>query len=255
MEEEEETIDFEEIQFHDFIRTHTICILLYLTLYFISFSIIRFFKTRSDNDELYAGDEDFFVYRVSIWMCCSSLGVSLGSVTLLPFSVLGSEVLQSYPDNYYLKWLNWSLIHSMWNYVFLLSNLSLFVLLPFAYFFIESQGFGGVRTKPILARIYETLAVCGLVIVLLFGIADVFNSLVLSQVKPLLISTNLYNIYFMSAIFVLFAALFVDAFHSIDLFVRFARRRIPVVVIGTRGIRKDVRSLFQPSDQSTSHTH
>lgn len=33
----------------------------------------------------------------------------------------------------------------LWNHVFLFSNLSLFVLLPFAYFFTESEGFSGQR--------------------------------------------------------------------------------------------------------------
>lgn len=171
--------------------------LLFLLLYLISFYLIRFFKTRADNDELYAGDEDFSVYRISyvpptvllstertfrVWMCSCALAVAMGAVTLLPFSVLGSEVLHAYPDNYYLKWLNWSLINSLWNYVFALSNVSLFCLLPFAYFFIESQGFRGIQTKPILARVYETVFVCALFIVLLLGIVDVFYSLVLSQV-------------------------------------------------------------------------
>ncbi|VDM49655.1 unnamed protein product [Toxocara canis] len=76
-------------------------------------------------------------------MCTCSLAISIGAATLLPFSVIGSEILQAYPDSYYFKWLNWPLIHSLWDYVFALSNLSLFILLPFAYFFIESQGFRG----------------------------------------------------------------------------------------------------------------
>lgn len=75
----------------------------------------------------------------SVWFCTCSLAVSIGAVILLPFSVLGSEILHSYPDNYYLKWLNWSFINSLWNHVFLLSNISLFFLLPFSYFFLESQ--------------------------------------------------------------------------------------------------------------------
>lgn len=79
----------------------------------------------------------------SLWMCTWSLAVSMGAATLLPFSVIGSEIIQAYPGNYYFQWLNWPLIHSLWNYIFALSNLSLFILLPFAYFFIESQGFKG----------------------------------------------------------------------------------------------------------------
>lgn len=36
-------------------------------------------------------------------------------------------------------------VSGLWNHIFLFSNLSLFVLLPFAYFFIESEGFAGHR--------------------------------------------------------------------------------------------------------------
>lgn len=116
-------------------------------------------------------------------MCSCALAVSIGATALLPFSVLGAEVLYIYPDNFYFKWLNWSLIHSMWNYVFFLSNLSLFILLPFAYFFIESQGLSfQCRTpRPLLARVYETIIVCVLVIIVLIGIVDVVYSLILEQ--------------------------------------------------------------------------
>lgn len=39
----------------------------------------------------------------------------------------------------------------LWNLVFLFSNLSLVFLMPFAYFFTESEGFAGSRKVPVLA--------------------------------------------------------------------------------------------------------
>uniref|UniRef100_A0A915C7H3 Uncharacterized protein n=1 Tax=Parascaris univalens TaxID=6257 RepID=A0A915C7H3_PARUN len=120
-------------------------------------------------------------------MCTCSLAISIGAATLLPFSVIGSEILQAYPDSYYFQWLNWPLIHSLWNYVFALSNLSLFVLLPFAYFFIESQGFRG-QGKGIMARVYETVAVCIMLIVVLICLADVVQSFLLFQQKSISLS-------------------------------------------------------------------
>jgi hypothetical protein len=176
----DDSIDFEETEFHSFVRKHIVILLLFVIIYLISFYIIRYLKTKTDNDELYAGDEDFIVYRISIWMCSCSLATSIGAVTLLPFSILGSEVLQLYPDNYYLKWLNWSLINSMWTYIFTLSNLALFFLLPFAYFFLESQGFSfnqKSKTKSLRARFVESIIVCFLVLVLLVVFADVIYSL------------------------------------------------------------------------------
>ncbi|KIH60618.1 LMBR1-like region [Ancylostoma duodenale] len=172
-----------------------ICLIIFITLYLLSYWIISLFKSKSDNDSLYSGDEDYFVYRISVWMCSASLAISIGSIALLPFSVVSSELLQRYPDNYYLQWMSWSLINSLWNYVFALSNLSLFVLLPFSYFFIESQGFSKNK-NGIMQRVYETLAVCALLIVVILCLADVVLTLISSSVSLISItSVNLPLIY------------------------------------------------------------
>lgn len=99
--------------------------------------------------------------------------MALGAVLLLPFSIISNEVLLSFPQNYYIQWLNGSLIHGgcmgcpqnlwvrvalpqssphavpslpgLWNLVFLFSNMSLVFLMPFAYFFTESEGFAGSK--------------------------------------------------------------------------------------------------------------
>lgn len=46
-----------------------------------------------------------------LWMCTFTLAVSLGAVLLLPFSIISNEVLLSFPQNYYIQWLNGSLVH------------------------------------------------------------------------------------------------------------------------------------------------
>nr|CDJ91853.1 LMBR1 conserved region domain containing protein [Haemonchus contortus] len=180
-----EAIRRQEREFHEFVRQQIICLIIFISLYLLSYWIISLFKSKSDNDSLYAGDEDYIVYRISVWMCSASLAVSIGSIALLPFSVVSSELLQRYPDNYYLQWMSWSLINSLWNYVFALSNLSLFVLLPFSYFFIESQGFSKNK-NGIMQRVYETLAVCALLIVVILCLVDVVLTLVSSS--PLQVS-------------------------------------------------------------------
>lgn len=186
----EDYTDETEKRFYEFVRQHLICFLLFIFLYLISYSVLRYFKKRSDYDELYAGKEDFFVFRTSLWMCTCSLAVSLAAAALLPFSVVGSEIIYAYPNNYYFKWLNWPLIHTLWNYIFGLSNLSLFILLPFAYFFIESQGIKG-HGKGIMARVYETVAVCAMLIVLLVSLADVIHAFFFS--RTLSISVSIIN--------------------------------------------------------------
>uniref|UniRef100_A0A7I4YG63 LMBR1-like membrane protein n=2 Tax=Haemonchus contortus TaxID=6289 RepID=A0A7I4YG63_HAECO len=190
-----EAIRRQEREFHEFVRQQIICLIIFISLYLLSYWIISLFKSKSDNDSLYAGDEDYIVYRISVWMCSASLAVSIGSIALLPFSVVSSELLQRYPDNYYLQWMSWSLINSLWNYVFALSNLSLFVLLPFSYFFIESQGFSKNK-NGIMQRVYETLAVCALLIVVILCLVDVVLTLVSSSVSLISItSVNLPLIY------------------------------------------------------------
>ena len=49
--------------------------------------------------------------RCSFWLCTFTLTVSLGAVLLLPMSIFSNEIMIMYPNSYYIKWLNGSLIH------------------------------------------------------------------------------------------------------------------------------------------------
>lgn len=64
----------------------------------------------------------------------------------------------------------------LWNYVFLFSNVSLFVFLPFSYLFSESAGFVGHK-KGVISRVYETFTVFSLLAVVVLGITFVISSL------------------------------------------------------------------------------
>ncbi|KAM6231228.1 LOW QUALITY PROTEIN: protein LMBR1L [Spheniscus humboldti] len=121
-------------------------------------------------------DEDAAVNRIAR-LCTFTLAVALGAVLLLPFSIISNEVLLSFPQNYYVQWLNGSLIHGLWNLVFLFSNLSLVFLMPFAYFFTESEGFAGSK-KGIMARVYETSVVLLLLTLLVLGMVWVASAIV-----------------------------------------------------------------------------
>ncbi|KAH9369096.1 hypothetical protein HPB48_016739 [Haemaphysalis longicornis] len=114
-------------------------------------------------------------------MCCFSLAVSLGAALLLPVSIISNEVLLLYPSSFYIQWLNSSLIHGkpppwLWNEIFLLSNVSIFLLLPFAYLFTESEGLPGSR-KGLISRLYETFLVFTLVAALLFGMTFLLSAI------------------------------------------------------------------------------
>lgn len=65
----------------------------------------------------------------------------------------------------------------LWNYVFLFSNLSLFVFIPFAYLFTESEGFFGHR-KGLMARVYETFIVLLLLAMVVLGITYIVSALI-----------------------------------------------------------------------------
>lgn len=119
------------------IYSFQICWLLFIALYGCSYLIIRKFKKRSDADDLYAGEfslrffakkfldyllraiilnhlgdaEDYLVYRISLWICTFSMAVSIAAVLLLPFSIFGNEIALAYPNSYYFRWLNGTLIH------------------------------------------------------------------------------------------------------------------------------------------------
>lgn len=68
--------------------------------------------------------------------------------------------------------------------MFLFSNLSLFVLLPFSYLFAESSGFFGHR-KGIISRAYETFTVFSLLAVVVLGITYVVSAVIYPEKRGL----------------------------------------------------------------------
>jgi hypothetical protein len=172
--QEDQTVtDPREQAFHNIVREYLILTLILLILYGLSYLLISSYRRRreefDDPHSMSSYDiEDAMVCRVSLWMCTFSLAISMGAALLLPFSVVTNEVLIIYPDNYYFQWLNEGLVQSLWNKVFVCSNISLFILLPFAYFFTESEGFSGSR-KGIMSRVNESIVLLLLLTILVFG--------------------------------------------------------------------------------------
>ncbi|XP_064431733.1 limb region 1 protein homolog isoform X2 [Mirounga angustirostris] len=171
--EGQDEVSAREQHFHSQVRESTICFLLFAILYIVSYFIITRYKRKSDEQE----DEDAIVNRISLFLSTFTLAVSAGAVLLLPFSIISNEILLSFPQNYYIQWLNGSLIHGLWNLASLFSNLCLFVLMPFAFFFLESEGFAGLK-KGIRARILETLVMLVLLALLILGIVWVASALI-----------------------------------------------------------------------------
>ncbi|XP_062486562.1 protein LMBR1L isoform X2 [Pezoporus occidentalis] len=172
---EQDALALREQLFHERVRECIICTLLFTSLYILCHFIITHFKKHTDFAAEH-DDEDAAVNRIALGLCTFTLAVALGAVLLLPFSIISNEVLLSFPRNYYIQWLNGSLVHGLWNLVFLFSNLSLVFLMPFAYFFTESEGFAGSK-KGIVARVYETSVVLLLLTLLVLGMVWVASAI------------------------------------------------------------------------------
>lgn len=152
----------ESREFYRFIRAHVIYFVTILILYALSCSLISYFSKR--NDEFRVDIEEYRTYKISTWMCAFTLAISIAAFLLLPVSITTNEL--TWIDDSQTKW---SLLDGMWSYVFLFSNLSLFVLLPFAYFFTESEGFSGSR-RGLLSRLRETCVVLMIVAITVLGL-------------------------------------------------------------------------------------
>ncbi|XP_019944941.1 limb region 1 homolog-like protein [Paralichthys olivaceus] len=171
---ETDDVSVREQLFHNRVRETIICVLLFTCLYILSYLILTHFKKTAEfvTDDI----EDATVNKIALWLCTFTLSVAVCAVLLLPISILSNEVLLTFPQSYYMQWLNGSLIHGLWNLVFLFSNLSLVFLMPFAYFFTESEGFAGSK-KGVMARVYEAVVLLLLLALLVLGIVWVASAL------------------------------------------------------------------------------
>jgi hypothetical protein len=120
--------------------------------------------------------EDAIADRIRIWLCTFTLATCFGAVLLLPMSIIASEVMRLAPDSYYWKWLNSSLLDGLWNIIFLFSNISLFIFLPFAHLFFDSVGLPGYK-KGIKSRVLETVLLLIVIAISILGISTVASAI------------------------------------------------------------------------------
>jgi len=127
-------------------------------------------------------DLPFFLFSVSFT-------ISMAAMLLIPITFISHEILLAYPNNYYVKWLDRGLIFDLWNCIFLGANLSLFVLIPFGYFYHEAEGLGGFR--GVLAKLYEATIVFGLVSIMIVGFMYVAHQILSRESQYLPFSYSL----------------------------------------------------------------
>ena len=169
------SINDKEQEFHDYIREIIVCVFIYCFLYALAYFAIRLLRKPKETDEYVLDYEDAFTDCVSIWLCTFTLATCFGAVLLLPMSIVASELITLTPHSFYWKWLNSSLLHGLWNTIFLFANLSLFVFLPFAHVFVESIGLPGYK-KGIKSRVIETSLILFLIAFCMIGISFVMSA-------------------------------------------------------------------------------
>ncbi|XP_017891116.1 protein Lilipod isoform X5 [Ceratina calcarata] len=165
----EDDADLREQLFHNTVRENIIFFLLFLVLCVSSYALIARFRRRDREDYFSVDEDEATVYKISLWLCTVALAVSVGATLLLPVSIASNEVLILYPNSYYVKWLNSSLIQ---------------------------EGFVGYRNvrSGVMARVYETVTVLCLLGTLVLGMTYVLSALVDYQISSLHL-LNLWSYY------------------------------------------------------------
>ncbi|CAG8599174.1 8883_t:CDS:1 [Cetraspora pellucida] len=164
---EEDPNEQAAIAFYNLVRQNIIAFLLFLSLYAISYVLLQRFRKKfraSDPDD---EDDDLFGIDnlVIIVLCAAGLAMALAGFLLLPFTIFATALLLEdlNKEIYYLSWLDAALLETLWNYTFIGCNITLFVLLPFAYFFNETD-----QQITLIAKARDTLSIMLLVGLLMY---------------------------------------------------------------------------------------
>jgi len=131
----------DEIEFNSTTRDVILVAVLFMIAYSVSLKQIhRYLHLK----EYAARDIDERIIRtVTCHVCALSLTIAIFYVTILPLSMVSNELLliaQGRPTSaWYLQWLSTELFGFIWKCLSICSIFSLFVLLPFCYFLLESE--------------------------------------------------------------------------------------------------------------------
>ncbi|EFA81965.1 lmbr1 long form [Heterostelium album PN500] len=140
-----------------FMRDGIVSFTFLLTLFILSHFIVRKYIRKKDVDKI------LYLPRI---LCTFCLSVSLAAMLLIPITIISNEIITTFPSNYYIQWLHRDLIFSFWNKIFWGSNISLFIILPFAYFYYEAEG---LKERSFISRIKAALLVFLLVSLIFIG--------------------------------------------------------------------------------------
>src|ERR1043165_7120950 len=169
-------------EFYSWVRQNIIAFLLFVSLYSISYSSLQRFRKKNRISDVEEEDDDLYGIDslIIIILCAGGLAMALAGFLLWPFTMIATALLHNeiFFENYYLTWLDAELLVTLWNYTFIGCNIALFALLPFAFFYSETD-----QLRTFFAKARETLTIMVLVGVLMlvfiyilkliFGMLDV----------------------------------------------------------------------------------
>ncbi|GBB93538.1 hypothetical protein RclHR1_02190013 [Rhizophagus clarus] len=155
-------------EFYNWVRQNTIAFLLFVSLYSISYSLLQRFRKKNKITDVEEEEDDLYGIDnlIIIILCAGGLAMALAGFLLWPFTMIATALLHNeiFSGNYYLTWLNAELLVTLWDYAFIGCNISLFGLLPFAFFYSETD-----QLRTFFAKARETLTIMLLVGMLMYG--------------------------------------------------------------------------------------
>ena len=104
--------------FHSLVREYVVTFLLFILLLVCAHAAVQRYVRREPVEFSPRDDDEATVHRTALLLCTFSLALAAGAALLLPISIAANEVLLYYPDSYYVRWLNSSLIQGIWKYIF-----------------------------------------------------------------------------------------------------------------------------------------
>jgi hypothetical protein len=155
-------------EFYSWVRQNIIAFLIFVSLYSVSYSLLRKFRRKNRISDVEEEDDDLYGIDnlIIIILCAGGLAMALAGFLLWPFTMIAAALLHNelFFENYYLTWLNAELLVTLWNYTFIGCNIALFALLPFAFFYSETD-----QLRTFFAKARETLTIMVLVGMLMYG--------------------------------------------------------------------------------------
>mmetsp|Transcript_4199 Transcript_4199/g.10177 ORF Transcript_4199/g.10177 Transcript_4199/m.10177 type:complete len:629 (+) Transcript_4199:1618-3504(+) len=121
-------------------------------------------------------------------LCTFTVCVSLGSVLLVPLTIFDALLRKYVSGEDMYGGLGSTNVGVLWELLFSLSNMCHYLIIPFSFLYIESEGFGGSRGRSFFSRLRETTMTLILILILMWLLLYILQKLSLLHVERLAFS-------------------------------------------------------------------